>query len=152
MKSSTRETQPISVDSPEEAECAQPWQENPKKYGNQVNDLIFFLVEASGRHPWKQTMFNDPVGVDGIILIPRDVGIATSCDNEFAFVIPQELKSIYGFIWVEEFVLKGTDAFIARYAVQNRFEIQPEMVGLFRRLLLFTIVSIDTKSYDSYQS
>lgn len=109
-------------------------------------------MEASGHHPWKPTVFNDPVGVDGIILIPRDVKIATSCDNEFAFVVPQELKSIYGFIWVEEFVLKETDALNARYAVQNRFEIQPEMVGLFGRLLLFTIVSIDTKRYDSYQS
>ncbi|KAI2490595.1 hypothetical protein MHU86_23969 [Fragilaria crotonensis] len=83
----------------------------------------------STRAPLKPTTLNDPIDVDATILVPPDIDVLASRDDEVAFIIPHQLKSVYGFTGVDEFLMKDNDARNARHAVRSAFDLQPKTGG-----------------------
>ena len=53
----------------------------------------------------KPTTLNDPIDVDATILVPTDIDVLAYRDDEVAFIVPHQLKSVYGFSGVDEFLM-----------------------------------------------
>ena len=79
----------------------------------------------SARQLLKQTTLDDSIDINATIHIPSDVDDLASRDGEVAFIIPQELKGVYEFTGVEEFLQKDSEARNARHAVRTAFGTQP---------------------------
>lgn len=77
----------------------------------------------------KPTTLNDPIDVDATILVPTDIDVLAYRDDEVAFIVPHQLKSVYGFSGVDEFLMKDNDARNARHAVRSAFDLQPKTAG-----------------------
>ncbi|KAI2513230.1 hypothetical protein MHU86_1268 [Fragilaria crotonensis] len=92
-------------------------------------DATDFKMTKSTKPPLKPTTLNNPIDVDATILVPTDIDVLAYRDDEVAFIVPHQFKSVYGFTGVEEFLMKDNDARNARHAVRSAFDIQPKTAG-----------------------